>query len=712
MRVRLMDRLLCVLLILGLMLLPAGRCEEAIDADFAPEAAVEAAELGEVDLLAPEIQADEPSDGEAGDDGGAAPEPGAATEPEAPAGPEPMSAAPAEEPPVEEPLVEASESEADPEETAVAAPAPFPTSVTLGVKEQTSLNGQSLSADGQPVNYASSRPRVASVDANGLVVARRRGTAVVTVCRGQTALGTCEVKVLNAPRRVTFPEKSIVISKGQTRAFPASLNKGSAGAIQYSSDNPAVLAVDAAGNLRGMSGGSATLIATAYNGRKATCAVRVLGGPAPSWVKLDRNSAMLRVKDKIQLSAGFDEGRDAVLTWTTSNRRVATVSADGLVTAKRAGQATITVTTHNGLTDTCQLQVFIPPKRVTLNARNLTLRLNEGFQLVARLTKNSVSAISWTSDDPSVATVDDSGLVAAVGEGRATIVVRTENGKTAKCRVTVKAPKPSPIEGVRGRLRCHDESETLKVAISKDSGLMLTYIWVKNPNRQLHKVYGDDWPTRILQAAVDDNRLQNRIVVGFNASPPVNEAYYQDWNKNPNYRHREPSPLMIANGTVLVNDPDKINSGKCLYWVDGKGQLRYSQKVLSDMTREERAALYEDIISSGARNTMIWRPVLVSNYKATNLDSDFLKAYPGPLKKQALCQVDDHNFILVSSTDRGKINYPDFQNYLVGLGVKTAVELDAGGSTSVLWKAKGAGTVKIMTGATRGLSMVMYFTEG
>lgn len=48
---------------------------------------------------------------------------------------------------------------------------------------------------------------------------------------------------------------------------------------------------------------------------------------------------------------------------------------------------------------------------------------------------------------------------------------------------------------------------------------------------------------------------------------------------------------------------------------------------------------------------------------------------------------------------------------LVGLGCRTAVEFDAGGSTSLLWKSKNSGTVQKVTGGGRSLTMVMYFTE-
>ena len=396
----------------------------------------EIAEMAEFDLSA-EVAAPQAPD---------EPSPMAAEAPEAP--PAEPAEAPAGEPaePAETPAGEPAEPAETPAgETAVAAPAGFQTSLTLGVKEQARLDVSQI-AGGQGVAFVSSKPKCVSVDEGGLVTARRKGTAVVTVYQGEAELGACTVTVLKAPKKLTFPEKKgVVISRDQCLPFAAILPKGSAGSIAYASDNPAVMTVDAAGNLYGVSGGTATVTATAYNGSRVSCAVHVLGGPAPSTLSLNTTSVGLPVKGTAQLSATFDAGCDAILTYSTSNRKVAAVDENGLVTAKKAGQATITVATHNGLTAACEVQVYVAPKKVTLDAKALTLYVNEGYQLIATLSKNSVSQLTWTSDNPAVASVDENGLVAANAIGQATITVATANGRRASCKVTVEGGGSAPI---------------------------------------------------------------------------------------------------------------------------------------------------------------------------------------------------------------------------------------------------------------------------
>ncbi len=591
------------------------------------------------------------------------------------------------------------------------APASLPESLTLGVGETRTLLDPA-SIDAQSTTFVSSKSKVADVDASGVVRANRKGTAIITRFVGGAPLDSCQITVVKAPKKLLLPDKSAVLSVGEARPFAASLSKGSAGAIAYSSDNPAVLAVDGSGTLYGVSGGTATLTATAYNGKSATCAVRVLGGPAPTWLSVEPAALQLPVKGTATLAARFDDGCDALLSYASSNPKIASVSDDGAVTAKKAGQATITVTTHNGLSAACEVEVLTAPKKVTLNAKKLTLNLNDGYQLTATLTKNSVSEITWTTSDPAVATVDADGLVAAVGVGKATVTATTTNGKKAACKVTVNGGGASGLVDRHADLVYQEESETLKIRIVNDHGIFLAFVWAQDPSRQLFKEYGNAAPFTLLQNAMDaDPALRDSIVLGFNASSGCNDKFHPLLNKDPLYHNREASPLMIANGEVLVNDPEKDIPHLILYWLDGDSQLRFAPKALEDMTSQERATLYQEVIDSGARNTIIWYPVLISEHRALPVADWIQRRFNGKLRKQAFCQVDDHNFIIVSTNVKGGMTFPSLQKYLLKLGVKTAVALDGGNSASMLVKPSGSTTVERVNGGTRRLSMVMYFTE-
>ena len=136
------------------------------------------------------------------------------------------------------------------------------------------------------------------------------------------------------------------------------------------------------------------------------------------------------------------------VTWESSNTSVATVDATGKVTAIGAGTATITVTTEDGSkTATCAVTVTaatVSVSGVTLNKTALSLTVGDTETLTATITPDNATNknVTWSSDTPSVASVNN-GVVTAVAPGTATITVTTvDGGFTATCTVTVRPDIP------------------------------------------------------------------------------------------------------------------------------------------------------------------------------------------------------------------------------------------------------------------------------
>lgn len=135
------------------------------------------------------------------------------------------------------------------------------------------------------------------------------------------------------------------------------------------------------------------------------------------------------------------------VTWTSSDPAVATVDANGKVTAKSLGMADITVTTKDGgYTATCRVGVVRRPAGdvsvtgVTLNKTTLKLSKGTSETLTATVAPTNATNknVTWTSSDAAIATVDASGKVTGVAKGTATITVTTEDGGyTATCAVEV-----------------------------------------------------------------------------------------------------------------------------------------------------------------------------------------------------------------------------------------------------------------------------------
>ncbi|UXX79142.1 Ig-like domain-containing protein [Reichenbachiella carrageenanivorans] len=130
------------------------------------------------------------------------------------------------------------------------------------------------------------------------------------------------------------------------------------------------------------------------------------------------------------------------VSWSTQDEAIATV-VDGVVTATGVGTTTITVTTADGgFTDTIEVtvqQAVTSVTSVSLNATAETIKVGEVHSLIATvLPANATNkSISWSSDDPSIATVVE-GKVTGIAAGTTIITVTTADGsKSASFEITV-----------------------------------------------------------------------------------------------------------------------------------------------------------------------------------------------------------------------------------------------------------------------------------
>lgn len=146
-------------------------------------------------------------------------------------------------------------------------------------------------------------------------------------------------------------------------------------------------------------------------------------------VKLNRTKVTIYVGSSATLKVS---GTKKKVKWTTSNKKVATVTSKGKVTAKKAGKVTITAKVGKK-SYKCKVTV----KNPYLNSTKKSLTVGNTYTL--KIT--GTTAKSWTSSNKSVVAVNSKGKIRAKKIGTATITCKGKNGKSYKCKVTVKANK-------------------------------------------------------------------------------------------------------------------------------------------------------------------------------------------------------------------------------------------------------------------------------
>ena len=225
----------------------------------------------------------------------------------------------------------------------------------------------------QSVTWRSSNEKMATVDDKGVVTAVGVGVVLIHVVpisniytRSDRCIVTINAKTI-AVTGVTLNKTSLDMKVGDSETLTATVAPTDATnkAVTWKSSNESVATVDDNGKVTAVADGEATITATTTDGEKtAECKVTVKAATvAVTGVTLNQPTLDMKVGDSETLTATVapTDATNKAVTWKSSKESVATVDAEGKVTAVAAGEATITVTTTDGsFTATCTVTVEDP----------------------------------------------------------------------------------------------------------------------------------------------------------------------------------------------------------------------------------------------------------------------------------------------------------------------------------------------------------------
>lgn len=183
------------------------------------------------------------------------------------------------------------------------------------------------------------------------------------------------------------------------------------------------------------------------------CSITIKGIVPMTDLSVEYVTDTLNVGGTVQMKVSklpVDTTDTSAITYISSNPSVATVNSNGLVTAVSNGSARITAkcTSQNGteyVKECANITVQTPLTSVNLNKTSVTLHKSAELQLVPATNENVSGHVeyTWTSSNESVATVDNTGKVKALGVGSTTITVTATDGTktvTNTCEITVDSP--------------------------------------------------------------------------------------------------------------------------------------------------------------------------------------------------------------------------------------------------------------------------------
>lgn len=300
------------------------------------------------------------------------------------------------------------------------------------------------------VEYRSSDEDVATIDEYGHVEGIEEGTATIIGETEDGVIGEIPVEIEEEKpsiESIEFSEKQITIKRGSVSNLTIIKTPINAEEerITYKSDNGNVV-VDENGKITGINVGTSTITATSESGKQAFCVVQVIEETKPiENIYLNSTNEEIKVGKSIQLVTTISpsDATEREVVWESSNSNIATVEQNGLVIGKSEGQVVITVKSKDGRVQaTCNVKVI--PNKIYIN----TISIQEGNQQLVKgskirltpiITPNNATekVLTWSSSNPSIATVDVTGTVTTKGVGKTTITVKTVNGKETTIEIEV-----------------------------------------------------------------------------------------------------------------------------------------------------------------------------------------------------------------------------------------------------------------------------------
>lgn len=297
-------------------------------------------------------------------------------------------------------------------------------------------------SDAGDLKYHSSNTGVATVDRDGTLTAYYPGETTITLTTGNLE-ASCHVTVTAPLQGISLNKEELELLGGDTVQLNVNYDPGfttDSRVTAWSTTDEAVAAVSPEGLLTAVGPGDATITAS-VGSFQASCKVHVT--VPMTGISFSFQSLTIRNGDSVSLPLSYqpwNTSDDKTTTWTSSNQGIIKVNDQGAVTAVGAGTATVTAAC-NDFEATCQITVVIPVTAVNISHTSLALTKGASAQLgasVAPANTTESPAISWASDNTSVATVSG-GTVTAVGPGTATIVA-SHDAVSAACVVTVTSP--------------------------------------------------------------------------------------------------------------------------------------------------------------------------------------------------------------------------------------------------------------------------------
>ena len=306
---------------------------------------------------------------------------------------------------------------------------------TLSLEEGKTQQLKVIASDGSQatVTYTSSDAKVATVSNSGLVTAVAPGSATITAKVGETEL-KCAVTVTAKPVEYTYAisKSSVELEVGESETLSVTVTPNKSISVTWTSSAPAVATVDN-GVVEAVAPGTATITAS-VDGKTLTCDVTVVKAP-PLFTLAPSGTQDLEAGKTLQLTVTSSDEDPFEVVWSSSNKEIATVDQNGLVTAVAKGEAIIKATIGE-VEKTCTIKVF---QYEYSYAQEVALSFGETRMIEVFVVPSKEMALSFQVSEGTSVSVDAQGNITTEGIGASTIIIKDGDKQVGQIAVQVNA---------------------------------------------------------------------------------------------------------------------------------------------------------------------------------------------------------------------------------------------------------------------------------
>ena len=282
------------------------------------------------------------------------------------------------------------------------------TSLWVGETKTMTATTTPMTANNTNVSWSSSDNSVATVSSKGVITAKGKGTCTITctAADGYGTKSTCSVTVKQQLTSIALSETTASLWVGKTKTLTVTIYPTTANntAVNWSSSDNSIATVSSKGVITAKGKGTCTITCTAADGygTKSTCKVTIK--QQVNSIDFGYETLNMLCGEKKTLTPTINPSNADVktLTWKSTDKSVATITSEGVLTAVSPGTATITCTATDDFKKSSSITVTVEPLDITITDKNPTIKEGTyregGISYTRTLTKNKYTTFCMPYD--------------------------------------------------------------------------------------------------------------------------------------------------------------------------------------------------------------------------------------------------------------------------------------------------------------------------